>query len=378
MKSTDVISAIKAIGITKFIGVPDSVLKPLCDDWNRNETAASHIVTVNEGAAVALAAGYYLGGEELSCVYMQNSGMGNALNPIASLIHRQVYNIPMLFLIGYRGEPGIKDEPQHVFQGAITLPLLDLLEIEYALLDEQTTLAQWRAIMERASAALRSHRQFAIVIRKGAVKNGQSYHFDNGYCLNRECVIEAVLRHTHHEDVIITTTGKISREAYEVSDRIDGNHDRLFLTVGSMGHASMIALGIAKTNPQRKVYCLDGDGAALMHMGSMNTIAHHAGDNFVHIILNNQAHESVGGMPTLCGNRDFSKSAAVFGYAHTYTAKDAEILHMILQEIQGLKGPILVEVKVALGSRADLGRPKESACANKEAFMRYIKGAKES
>lgn len=374
MKANDIISAIKAIGITRFIGVPDSVLKPLCDVWNTSVFADTHIVTVNEGAAVALAAGYYLGGEALSCVYMQNSGMGNALNPITSLIHRKVYDIPMLFLIGYRGEPGIKDEPQHVFQGEITLPLLDLLEIEYALLDGQTTLTQWRTIMERASDLMRLHRQFAIVIRKGALVGEQVNHFQNGYRLNREQVIEMVLRNTHHEDVIITTTGKISREAYEVSDRLDGNHDRLFLTVGSMGHAAMIALGIAKTNPQRKVYCIDGDGAALMHMGSMNTIAHHAGANFVHIILNNQAHESVGGMPTLCGNRNFSQSAAAFGYAHTYMVEDEETLRQIFVQIQAQKGPILVEVKVALGSRADLGRPKESACANKKAFMRYLKG----
>lgn len=378
MKTSEVISAIKQIGITKFIGVPDSVLKPLCDDWNRNESMDTHIVTVNEGAAVALAAGYYLGNEELSCVYMQNSGMGNALNPIASLIHHRVYDIPMLFLIGYRGEPGIKDEPQHVFQGEITLPLLDLLEIEYALLDEQTTTKQWQMIMECASACLRSHRQYAIVIRKGALWNDQSYHFDNGYHLNREQVIETLLRNTQIDDVIITTTGKISREAYEVSERIIGNHDRLFLTVGSMGHASMIALGVAQSNPHRKVYCIDGDGAALMHMGSMNTIAHCAGANFVHIILNNQAHESVGGMPTMCGNRDFAQSAAVFGYAHTYNVADEDTLHTVLNQIQTRNGPVLVEVKVALGSRADLGRPKESACANKEAFMRQMKGDKES
>ncbi len=376
MNTTDVIQAIKNIGINRFIGVPDSVLKPLCDDWNRNESDDTHIVTVNEGAAVALAAGYYLGSEEISCVYMQNSGMGNALNPIASLIHQRVYDIPMLFLIGYRGEPGIKDEPQHVFQGEITLPLLDLLEIEYALLDEHTSAKQWQDMVKRASISLQAHRQFAIVIRKGALSSDESYHFENGFDLKREQVIESILKQTQENDVIITTTGKISREAYEVSERLYGNHDRLFLTVGSMGHASMIALGVAQSNPQRKVYCIDGDGAALMHMGSMNTIAYHAGTNFVHIILNNQAHESVGGMPTLCGARDFAQSAKVFGYNHTYSVKDHDALGDVLHQIQAQDGPILVEVKVALGSRADLGRPKESACANKESFMHYMKGDK--
>lgn len=374
MNVATLIQAFQTIGIQNYIGVPDSTLKPLCDYLNLHEDAYHHTVTVNEGAAVALGAGRYIGNDELSCVYMQNSGMGNALNPIVSLIHEQVYDIPMLFVIGYRGEPGIKDEPQHIYQGKITLPLLEVLGIEYALLDQTSTAQDLDEMLVTAKAKLQANKQFAIVMKKNALSQEESYVYDNGYSLKREDVIHEILSGIEKNDLLITTTGKISREAYEQSDLLYGNHNQLFLTVGSMGHASMIALGVAQSNPNRRVICIDGDGAALMHMGSMNYIANRPCENFVHIVLNNAAHESVGGMPTDCRKSNFAQAAEVFGYCHTHRVFTMEQLHEALRLIAKETGPILLEVPVALGSRADLGRPKENAKTNKEAFMNYRKG----
>lgn len=368
------INGIHQINIQHFIGVPDSVLKPLCDYLNLHESSEHHMVPVNEGAAVALAAGYYLGSEQISCVYMQNSGMGNALNPIASLIHQKVYDIPMLFLIGYRGEPNQKDEPQHIFQGEITCPLLELLEIEYAIIAQDTDEKSYQALLAKAQKCLKANKQFAFVIKKGALHSDEVYHQDNGYALKREDAIQTILKQRQSSDLYITTTGKISREAYEQSDALYGEHKQLFLTVGSMGHASMIAQGVAKTNPDRRIFCIDGDGAALMHMGSMNFLAHCRSSNLCHIVLNNDAHESVGGMPTNCQNTSFAEAARVFGYQHEYCAETKDELEKALQKARNQNGPIFIEVKVALGARADLGRPKESAVMNKQSFMAAVKG----
>lgn len=374
MEIKNFIDGIHALNIKHFIGVPDSVLKPLCDYLNLHETNKQHMVPVNEGAAVALAAGYYLGSEQISCVYMQNSGMGNALNPIASLIHQKVYDIPMLFLIGYRGEPNQKDEPQHIFQGEITCPLLELLGIEYALIDKETNQETYQSLLHRAKDCLSANKQFAFVIKKGALKNEQKFNQDNGFTFKREDAIQTILAQKQSSDLYITTTGKISREAYEQSDALYGEHKHLFLTVGSMGHASMIAQGVAAVNPNRRVFCIDGDGAALMHMGSMDFIANMRTDNLCHIILNNNAHESVGGMPTNCQNTSFADTAKVFGYAHVYCAASADELTAALKQARNNKGPIMIEVKVALGAREDLGRPKESAVMNKQSFMAAVKG----
>lgn len=374
MKIQDLINTIEAMNIHRFVGVPDSTLKPLCDYLNANLDSHHHNVTVNEGAAVALAAGYYIGSEEVSCVYMQNSGMGNALNPIVSLIHEQVYDIPMLFLIGYRGEPNTKDEPQHAFQGKITLPLLKVLDIEHAILDADTSVEELADIMKRAAVRLRRKKQFAVVVKKGALSSQGKFSFDNGFAFVREDAIRTILTTIQREDLVVTTTGKISREAYEQSDALFGNHRQLFLTVGSMGHASMIALGIAKTQPEKRVYCIDGDGAALMHMGSMAFLANQTCANMTHIVLNNQAHESVGGMPTDCGNTKFCDVAAVLGYTHTFCVQSAEELKAALVQAQNGQGMTFIEVQVSLASRADLGRPKERAVENKEAFMQFIKG----
>lgn len=370
MQINDFINALNKININTFVGVPDSTLQVLCEKLAQLDDE-HHMCTVNEGAAIALAAGHYLASEQPCCVYMQNSGIGNAVNPIASLTHGKVYDIPMLLLIGYRGEPNTKDEPQHKFQGEITLPMLDLLEIEHAIISNETTSLEFDEIMTNANKAMQEHRQYAIVVKKSSFTSDSKHAFTNPYTLIREDAISSIIEKIKPNDVIVSTTGKISREVYESLNKIKGTHSQAFLTVGSMGHASMIALGIAKQRKDKTVYCIDGDGAALMHLGSMAFLAEQKPANFVHIILNNEAHESVGGMSTGATRTDFSKVAMDLGYTFAITVDNLIGLHNALKKCEGQTGPVLIEVKVAMHSRSDLGRPKETPIQNKENFMKY-------
>ena len=372
MKADKLLQALEQRGIHTIIGVPDSTLKQFCDGLQNYKGNINHYVPVNEGAAVGLAVGSYLADGKPACVYMQNSGIGNAVNPIASLANRDVYGIPMLFLVGWRGEPGVKDEPQHVFQGEITCKLFEVLSIPYEVIDKDTTWEQMESILTEAFETLSGGEQFAIIVRKGTFEKDVPYTWENGNTLNREEALATILKEGGHEAVLVSTTGKISRELYEQSDALYGTHENIFMTVGGMGHASMIALGIAKKRPEEKIICIDGDGAALMHMGALAFISSQSPENFVHIIINNQSHESVGAMPTGCQKVNFSELAKNVGYSWTIRVSTLEELTKVLHNIDEQKGPILVEVLVSLDSRADLGRPKESARENKEAFMEYI------
>ena len=372
MKADKLLQALEQRGIHTIIGVPDSTLKQFCDGLQNYKGNINHYVPVNEGAAVGLAVGSYLADGKPACVYMQNSGIGNAVNPIASLANRDVYGIPMLFLVGWRGEPGVKDEPQHVFQGKITCKLFEVLSIPYEVIDKDTTWEQMESILTEAFETLSGGEQFAIIVRKGTFEKDVPYTWENGNTLNREEALATILKEGGHEAVLVSTTGKISRELYEQSDALYGTHENIFMTVGGMGHASMIALGIAKKRPEEKIICIDGDGAALMHMGALAFISSQSPENFVHIIINNQSHESVGAMPTGCQKVNFSELAKNVGYSWTICVSTLEELTKVLHNIDEQKGPILVEVLVSLDSRADLGRPRESARENKEAFMEYI------
>lgn len=372
MKADKLLQALEQRGIHTIIGVPDSTLKQFCDGLQNYKGNINHYVPVNEGAAVGLAVGSYLADGKPACIYMQNSGIGNAVNPIASLANRDVYGIPMLFLVGWRGEPGVKDEPQHVFQGKITCKLFEVLSIPYEVIDKDTTWEQMESILTEAFETLSGGEQFAIIVRKGTFEKDVPYTWENGSTLNREEALATILKEGGHEAILVSTTGKISRELYEQSDALYGTHENIFMTVGGMGHASMIALGIAKKRPEEKIICIDGDGAALMHMGALAFISSQSPENFVHIIINNQSHESVGAMPTGCQKVNFSELAKNVGYSWTIRVSTLEELTKVLRNIDEQKGPILVEVLVSLDSRADLGRPKESARENKEAFMEYI------
>ena len=377
MVVTDFISQIKKLGIKTLSGVPDSALKPFCDYINGvGKEQFTHYVPANEGAAVGIAIGEYLATGIPVCVYMQNSGLGNIVNPITSLANEEVYGIPMLLLIGYRGEPGTKDEPQHKYMGKITEPLLDVLGIEHVVLGKELSEQEVDAGFDRAAQKLREGKQFAFVLKRDFLVNEQKSVYTNHNSLVREDAIAEIIKALDTSDVVISTTGKISREVYEQSDKIKGSHAQDFLTVGGMGHASMIAFGLAKEAEEKRVYCLDGDGAELMHMGSLAFIAKQNPNNLVHICLNNEAHESVGGMPTGCVGLSYAKVAETVGYEFVYCVDTIEELKQVLNEIKGKRKLTFIEIKVAMESRADLGRPKETAAENKDNFMRYhgVKG----
>ena len=359
------------MGIEVITGVPDSTLKQFCDGLQTYEGNLKHYVPVNEGAAIGIAVGTYLSSGHPACVYMQNSGLGNIVNPITSLANEDVYGIPMLLIVGWRGEPGLKDEPQHVFQGKITKELLEVLSIPYVILDADTPESAIPGILQQAKEAMAQRKQFALIVRKGTFEKADKFEWENEYPLNREAVLGELLQMIPQESCIVSTTGKISRELYEQSDKLYGNHDRLFMTVGGMGHASMIAFGIAQEQKDRQVVCIDGDGAALMHMGGLAFLAANAPQNFVHIVINNQAHESVGAMPTGAQQVSIAKVAEAAGYKKAIRITKQEELSKVSDLLQE-EGPVLCEIMVGLASRADLGRPKETAAENRASFMKYL------
>lgn len=372
MRADRLLHELEKMGIDTIAGVPDSTLKQFCDGLQNYEGNLAHYVTANEGAAVGVAIGSFLASGRPACVYMQNSGIGNAVNPLASLANGDVYGIPIFFIVGWRGEPGVKDEPQHVFQGKITCELFKTLAVPYHVVEKDTTEEELLVILQEAAEILKKNGQFALIVKKGTFEKAAPFLWENGNQMRREDVLGQILKVLPEDTAIVSTTGKISRELYEQSNQIYGHHDNIFMTVGGMGHASMIALGIAKKRPDKKMVCIDGDGAALMHMGALPFIASQAPENLYHIVINNQAHESVGAMPTGCRKTEFSKLAQAAGYAHARKLETIEEVVQIGDAVKSRKGPILFEIPVSLDSRADLGRPKESAQENKEGFMSFM------
>lgn len=371
MRVEKFVESIKSLGITTIAGVPDSALQPFCNYLNAGEHDFSHFVPANEGAAVGLAIGNYLSTGKPACVYMQNSGIGNIVNPVTSLANRAVYDIPMLFIIGWRGEPGKKDEPQHRFMGEVTRNILDVLDIPNAVLSAGMTEEETARMFAQAAQALEEKKQFAIVVKRDALEVDLGKTYENEYTLCREDAIAKIIESISPEDVIVSTTGKISREVYEQCDKIVGHHKQAFLTVGGMGHAGMIAFGIARQRKDKKVYCLEGDGAVLMHMGELAFLAKQGLENYIHICLNNDAHESVGGMPTGAVGKDFYKVAEDCGYTYASCVDNMKDLKDELAKLKSLKGPAFIEIKIRIGARGDLGRPKESAVENRDNFMKY-------
>ena len=364
---------ISAVGADFYAGVPDSQLRALCDYLYETYGLdyRCHVVAANEGNAVALAAGHFLATGRVPVVYMQNSGEGNAVNPIASLLSRDVYSIPVLFIIGWRGEPGVHDEPQHVYQGKITLKLLEDMEIPYFTVGADTSVSDVSSAMERFRKIFSTGGQAAFVIRKGAFSYGGKTEYPAGGSLLREDAVRIIAAGAAG-DPIVSTTGKISRELFEIREAAGEGHERDFLTVGSMGHASSIALGIAMSKPEARIWCIDGDGAALMHMGAMAVIGASGAGNLVHVVLNNCAHESVGGMPTVADRVDFPAIARASGYCYAASVSDEPGLLKALAAVKGAKGPSFIEVRVSLASRLNLGRPTSSPAENKAAFVKYL------
>ena len=363
--------ALRNNGVGFFCGVPDSLLKEFCGFLSNEVDENKHIIAANEGGAVALASGYQLATGKLPFVYMQNSGLGNAINPLLSLADPDVYSIPMLVLIGWRGEPGVKDEPQHRKQGRVQNAMLDAMEIPYVELKVDTPDVE-NLVKKAAERARKDGGPVAILVRKNTFESNRFAEKEsNDYTMTREDAIAFILEHISPDDILVSTTGKPSREVYEIREAKGDGHQRDFLTVGSMGHSSQIALGIAM-NSRRNVYCLDGDGSVIMHMGSLCITGCNAPDNFRHVVLNNGAHDSVGGQPTVAFDISIPGAAKGCGYRNVYSVSTAEELKTQFRRFQHSAGPALMEIRVKKGARQNLGRPSTSPAENKRELMKLL------
>lgn len=367
----DVEKFIEILGCDFFTGVPDSQLKALCNYLMSvySIDPHHHIIAANEGNCAAIAAGYHLATGKVPVVYMQNSGEGNIINPLASLCNDKVYAIPVVFIIGWRGEPGVHDEPQHIYQGEVTTRLLDDMNVCYYVIDSNTTEDMVQTVMEEFRSKLNEGRQVAFVIRKNGLKFSGKVTYQNENSMMREDVISHIVSYSG-EDPIVSTTGKASRELFEIREKNKQSHKYDFLTVGSMGHTSSIALGIALNSTDKKVWCIDGDGSMLMHMGSMAVIGAVNPNNLIHIVINNSSHETVGGMPTVAGGVDLLGIAKACKYPVIYSVDNYEDLDRVLDEARKSNSLCFIEIKTAIGAREDLGRPTTTPIENKELFMK--------
>lgn len=365
---------VEIIGSDFYTGVPDSQLKALCNYLMSKYgiDPHHHIIAANEGNCTALAAGYHLATGKVPVVYMQNSGEGNIINPVASLLNDKVYAIPVIFIVGWRGEPGIHDEPQHIYQGEVTMKLLEDMDIATFVIGKETTEEELATKMEEFKAILATGKDVAFVIRKGALTDAPKVEYKNDNTMVREEIIQHIVK-ASGEDPIVSTTGKSSRELFETRVANDQSHKYDFLTVGSMGHSSSIALGVAINKPEQRIWCVDGDGAVLMHMGAMAVVGANKPKNLIHVIINNGAHETVGGMPTVAANTDLVAIAKACGYSNAISVDTFEDLDRELELAKSRNELSLIEVKCSIGAREDLGRPTTTALENKRNFMEYLK-----
>ena len=362
-------------GVRFFSGVPDSLLKHFCACITETVPNDHHIIAANEGAAVGLGVGHHLATGDVPCIYLQNSGLGNVVNPLLSIAAPEVYGIPILLVIGWRGEPGVRDEPQHKKQGQVTLALLEAMDIAYTVLDsEMGDQDAERAIDQGIEHASRQQTAYAFVIRKNTFSPFSSVDLEQvSLPVARESAIQWLVEMLNPTDVVVSTTGMISRELFECRSAREEGHHRDFLTVGGMGHTSQIALGIVLGRTDKKVICVDGDGSVLMHMGSLAINGVSKVANFHHILLNNGAHDSVGGQPTVGFHVDFPAIAKASGYVTVLQAELPEEIRQNLQKILSTSGPSFLEIRVRKGARKDIGRPTRTPDENKRALMEFLK-----
>lgn len=367
-------SSLKESGVELFTGVPDSLLKDICAYITDNTSPDNHIIAANEGNAISIGIGHHLATKKIPLIYLQNSGLGNIVNPLLSLADPDVYSIPMILLIGWRGEPGVADEPQHIKQGRITTDLLNVMKIPYEILSSKTSSEEADQIVKRMiKQASALNAPCAFLVKKGTFRS-YKLKLNNYYerDLYREQVIEIIINELNPDDLVVSTTGVASRELFEYRTKNSQSHEKDFLTVGGMGHASQIALGISLFKKNRTVFCIDGDGALIMHMGALAVNANNAGDNFKHIVINNCAHDSVGGQPTVGDKIDIRGIATSAGYRWSKKVSTIEEIIKAIHEIKEVKGPALLEIQVKKGFRKDLGRPTINPKENKKSFMKFL------
>ncbi len=373
MKCEDLWGIFQKNDLDFFTGVPDSTFKEWMTFLDDNDgIALRNIVACNECEAVAIAAGYHLGTGKIGIVYMQNSGEGKAVNPLASLCDPEVYSIPVILMIGWRGEPGIKDEPQHKKMGRVMLPLLEVLDIPFKILPDKMEEAA-DVIGEIKEIAHQQSSPVALIVRNRVL---DAYHSNkkriDDFEMTREEAIKTIINELEEKAIIVSTTGKTSRELFE--HRLAcGRRAEDFYTVGSMGCASSIAFGISLQHRTKNVYVFDGDGAALMQMGAFSTIGHYKPENFTHFLIDNNSHESTGGQPTNSDSVDFVKVALACGYEFAEEVKTRKELVENISRIKSEKGPKILVIKVKKGSRKDLGRPSAPPLENKKQFMKHVR-----
>ena len=361
------IKELKKIDINFFCGVPDSLMSEFSKSLHFDFDDENHIISTNEGSAISTAMGYYLSSSKIPLVYMQNSGLGNFINPYTSLLNKEVYDIPFILLVGWRGEPKSKDEPQHVFQGKITLNLLELLEINYLIIDSNSTVKE---IIKKIEIAINNGKQLALVIRKNTFKKDQRMFEINSHLPKRKDALKAIIQIFSTDSIFISTTGKLSRELYELRKENNKEYDDLYV-VGGMGHASSISLGVLQNIKNKNVVCLDGDGSLLMHLGSLGLFGEKTYKNFYHVVFNNSSHESVGGQPNIYINLDRDRLYKSLGYKSFFKFSELDNLKNI--HLNKINRPTLIEISVQNSSSADLIRPETPPINNKIKFMKKIK-----
>tara|TARA_B100000902_G_scaffold393482_1_gene447813 strand:+ start:4189 stop:5313 length:1125 start_codon:yes stop_codon:yes gene_type:complete len=368
----DFYKSLKSNGIKFFTGVPDSLLKDICGYISDIAPKNDHVITANEGGAIGLAIGHHMATGNTPLIYMQNSGLGNSINPLLSLADPDVYSIPMILLVGWRGEPGVKDEPQHVKQGRIHSGLIEAMDIPHFIISANSEYE--KKINDAVALAEEKSCPVILSIKKGSFEKYKIKRIEKtNYEFTREQAVKNIVNLIDDNDIIVSTTGKTSRELFEYRKEIGDSHNKDFLTVGGMGHANQIALGIALAKPKKTVYCFDGDGAILMHCGSMGIIGNKQPKNFKHIILNNGSHDSVGGQPTISFDIEIDKIAQGFQYNKVFRVTSSNKLTEIFNEFKITHGPCLLEILVNKGARINLGRPTISPKENKNSFMRKLK-----
>jgi len=371
MNCSEIWNIFKKYNYRFFTGVPDSTFKAWMSFLDENHgNGLENIISSNECEAVAIATGYHLATNNIGVVYMQNSGFGKTVNPITSLADAEVYSIPMLLMIGWRGEPGKKDEPQHKKMGRVTIPLLEALEIPYSFFPE--TVSEFEQLLQKIAIFFKENKKpYALIVKKNTIEPfTSSKKRETTYEMTREEALKIIIESFKGDEIIVSTTGKTSRELFEL--RVArGEKPRDFYTVGSMGCTSSIALGIA-LNSKKKTIVIDGDGALIMQLGALTTIGHYNPENFYHILIDNNAHESTGGQPTVSDTVNFKKICLGSGYKSVYRADNRDNLKNELGKLFQEKGPSMLIIEVKKGSREDLGRPTTTAIQNKEYFMKFL------
>lgn len=349
------LSVLSKAGIEFFTGVPDSYLNGFCNYLLDNVSPDKHVIAANEGNAIGIAAGYYFSTKSVPLVYMQNSGIGNTLNPLISLADKHVYKVPMVLVIGWRGEPGSGDWPQHHTQGIVTPKILDMLEIPYIIAEDNDMELEMQ-VHKLLNIAKKNLTPVAIIARKGVFAvTKKSNIIDNKYPMSREEAIETILDTMPSNTIYCATTGRATRELYFLRECRGEGHQCDFLNVGSMGHASSVALGIALAKKNRKVVCLDGDSAALMHLGAFTMASKELCTNLMHVVLNNGAHESVGGQPSAGQLVDFTCIARGSGYqtvnGEISTKKE---LVKAIEELNHYNKSSFIDVRIHKGLKREL------------------------